>query len=70
MARKQRSPLSDQLRTLIRESGITRYKIWRDTGVSQSLLSKFMSGAQGLSLEKIDVLCEYLALKLARDEER
>lgn len=55
---------SDQLRLAIKESGVSCYRINRDTGVSQSILSRFMNGKAGLSTINVDRLCECLDLEL------
>jgi len=54
---------SDQLREAIERSGISRYRISREAGVSEGQLCRFMAG-EGLSLRSIDALAEYLGLEL------
>lgn len=56
--------ISDDLRRAIESSGLTRYRIAKDTGLSQSLLSRFVSGERGLSLEAIDKIGTLLGLRL------
>jgi predicted transcriptional regulator len=63
MARKQ-TTLSDQLRQAIRDSGVSRYRIAKETGLTQAALSKFVNGLMGLSLESIDSLGKYLDLEI------
>jgi len=53
----------DQIRKAIESSGVTRYRIAQDTGISQSRLSKLMSGDAGLSFEAIEQLADYLGLE-------
>ncbi len=55
---------SDRLRLAIEESGISRYQINRDTGISQAILSRFVNGKAGLSTITIDLLYDYLDLEL------
>ena len=55
--------LSDQLRDAIDECGVSRYRLSRETGVSEAQLCRFMAG-EGLSVKSIDILGEYLGLKL------
>jgi transcriptional regulator with XRE-family HTH domain len=57
-------PLSDQLRQLIADCGITRYRISKDTGVDQAVLEKFVNGKRGMSLQTLDILGEYLGLEI------
>jgi len=63
MARKP-APLSDQLRRAIETSGVSRYRIAKETGVSQSSLALFVSGERGLSIEAMDAVGLYLGLSI------
>ncbi len=49
-------PLSEQLRQAILTSGMSRYEISKQTGVSQSALSKFVLGHRGISVEAMDAV--------------
>ena len=69
MARKRRS-ISEQLRDAIEASGETRYRISQETGISQSMLSRFVSGERGLTSTAIDTLGEYLDLELTKRKRR
>jgi transcriptional regulator with XRE-family HTH domain len=60
MARK-RLKFSDQLRRAVDASGLSRYRIAKLLGVSESLLSRFMSG-KWLGQESLDALAELLDL--------
>ena len=46
--------LTDQLRQAIDDSGLTRYRIAQETGISESTLSKFYLGQRGLSMEALN----------------
>jgi transcriptional regulator with XRE-family HTH domain len=59
-------PLSSQLRRAVAESGLSRYRIAKDVGVSQATLSKFMSGQRGLSMAVMDRIGERLGLSLVK----
>jgi hypothetical protein len=59
------APLSDQLREVVSRSGISRYQLWRRTGVDQAALSRFMAGKCGLSMESIDAVASVLRLRLS-----
>jgi hypothetical protein len=61
---------TEQLRRAIRESGMSRYAIWKGSGVDQATLSKFMSGRHGLSLESVEKLVEVLGLTLTTQKKR
>jgi hypothetical protein len=63
---KKRPKVSDQIRAAIDAAGVTRYRISKDTGISESMLSRFMGGSRGLSMEALDTLGEYLDLEVVR----
>jgi plasmid maintenance system antidote protein VapI len=63
-AKKKATPISDQLRQVIETSGLTRYRIWKETGISQATLSEFINGNRSLSLANIDKLGELLDLTI------
>lgn len=50
----------DQLRRLIDESGLTRYAIAKETGITQAALSRFQAGKAGLSMPNLNLLAELL----------
>jgi transcriptional regulator with XRE-family HTH domain len=54
----------DQLRSEVKRAGVTRYRISQDTGIAEAILSRFVNGTRGLSMENIDALCRYLGLEL------
>ena len=54
---------TDQLRDLIRTCGKTRYRISQESGVPQSTLSRFMSGAE-MSTAALDRLAPVLGLRI------
>lgn len=56
--------LLEVIRTAIRTSGQTRYRIAKATGVAQSQLSRLMSGEAGLSVQNVERLAEYLGLEI------
>jgi transcriptional regulator with XRE-family HTH domain len=66
MARKKPSTvsISDQLREAIRACGTTRYALARQLGISQSTLSRFVSGERGLTLDVVDKLADVLGLQI------
>ena len=55
---------SDEIRRAIEESGVTRYRIWKDTGVPQATLSRFMSGKGGLAMDSLEKVGDYLKWKI------
>ena len=68
MTTRRPTKLSDQLRKIIDECGVTRYRIAQDTGIDESALAKFYNGKRGLSTDALDRLGEYLGLRIEMDE--
>jgi transcriptional regulator with XRE-family HTH domain len=56
--------VSDQIRRAIDQSGITRYRLWKITGVSQATLSRFATGKAALSMEALDLIGEVLGMRI------
>ena len=67
MAQRNPKKLSDQIRQAVVDSKVSRYQIWKDTGIDQSVLGKFVAGKRGISMETLDVLAEYLGLRVVMD---
>ncbi|MCA9120999.1 MAG: helix-turn-helix transcriptional regulator [Planctomycetaceae bacterium] len=63
-SKTKRKTLAEQIRQAIIDSGITQYRIAKDTGISQPLLTRFVNGDRGISLDTADKLIEYLGLEL------
>jgi len=59
MTHKALAEFSEQMRQLVRECGQSRYRISKDTGISQAILSKFVNG-EGMSFKTLDKLAAYL----------
>ncbi len=67
MAKKQsREKVSDQLRRLVRDCGWSCYAISKQTGVSETALSRFLSGERGLSGKALDRIGEFLELEVVQ----
>lgn len=64
MAKKRTQLLTDQLRRAIDDSGLTRYRIAKETGISESALAQFYNGHRGLSMNALNALGEFLELKI------
>ena len=54
----------DRLRQAIRDSDKTRYRLAKKSGISESALSRLMSGERGLSIEAAEKLAEALELEI------
>jgi transcriptional regulator with XRE-family HTH domain len=57
-------PFSEQLREAIAASGASHYALARAVEISESALSRFVSGKRGLTLASLDKLAEVLGLIL------
>ena len=54
----------DQIKAAIEASGLTRYQIWKESGIAQSQLSRLMSGKQGMRVETLEQLADFLGLEI------
>ena len=72
MMGRRSNKLTNQLRHVIDESGLTRYRISKETGISEATLSKFYLGRRGLSMATLDALgeCLHLTIVLGRKPEK
>jgi hypothetical protein len=61
--------LSDQLRTIIKRSGRSRYSICQEAGVDRAHLHRFLLGDCRLTTEALDKLGKVLRLRLIVDNE-
>mgnify|MGYP002626618220 CR=1 FL=1 len=59
--------LTDQLRQAILSADKTRYAIWKETGVAEATLSRFVNGKGGLSSDAVDRIGECLGLWLTTE---
>ena len=64
MAKKRTKLVSDQIRQAIDDSGLTRYRISQETGISETALALFYNGQRGLSMKALNALGEFLELKV------
>lgn len=62
--------LSHQLFRAIEESEVSRYRIAKETGISQSALSLFCNNKRGLSLDAIDALLKFFDLEVKPRNQR
>jgi len=60
----ENTTVSKALRVAMETCGQTRYQIAKNTGVAQSMLSRFANGKTALGLDAVDVLAGFLRLAL------
>lgn len=63
---KDKTTMSETIRTTIHDSGLTLYRVAKDAGVAYAPLHRFMNGERGLSVESLDKLCGFLGLELTK----
>lgn len=61
--------IADQLRQAIKRSGKSRYRVSLDSGISEAVLSRFVSGKSDLTLANTDKLCKALGLRVVLEPE-
>ena len=66
VGRKSNMTLTDQLIQTIEQSGLTQYRIAKDTGVSCPIVQRFVSRERGITLETADKLAEYFGMRLTK----
>jgi transcriptional regulator with XRE-family HTH domain len=54
------------MRNAIEESGLTRYRIAKDTGIDEAALMRFVRGETSIWLDRPDVVAEYFGLGLVK----
>ena len=64
------SKISDQIRLAIEQSGMSRYRIAKETGIDPASLSRFMAGTTGLSTTTVDKLGLLLGLEIVVQKRR
>ena len=67
---KRRVMLSDQVRQAVDDCGMTRYAIWKATGIDQATLSRFVTGERRLSMDSLDRLADLLDLNITTGRRR
>jgi len=62
----KRSPakLSDQIRQAVDASGLSRYRICKETGIDKGLMSRFMAGKGTLSMQTLDAVADLLRIQV------
>jgi len=63
---KSTGTISDTLRAIIQESGLTAYSLGKMTGVNAAVIARFLNGERDLRLGTVDKLCDALSCELSR----
>ena len=61
---RKKTPLDEQLRKIIRNCGMSRYRISKLTGIDAAVLCKFMAADVGLSMKSLNALGELFDIRL------
>lgn len=61
---------ADQIRQAVRESGLTPYRICKDTEIDQAMMSRFLAGKMWLGEATLNRLAAYLGLEVAKRKEK
>jgi plasmid maintenance system antidote protein VapI len=56
--------LQDQLREAVKNSGLSLYRIAKDSGVAYQVLHRFASGQRDLTLATATKLADYFGMRL------
>ncbi len=62
MTKKQANRLSDEIRAAIKNCGMSRYRIAKETGIDPAALCRFAQGKMGLTIDTLDKLAECIGL--------
>ncbi|MCL2646822.1 MAG: helix-turn-helix transcriptional regulator [Phycisphaerales bacterium] len=58
------SKILDKIRKAINASDKTRYRLWKETGITQSQLSRLRSNEAGVSVDNLERLADALGLEI------
>ena len=58
------SKICDKLKQAIEKGTKSRYRLWQETGIKQSHLSRFMAGTRGLGVDNAEKLAKALGFEL------
>ncbi len=61
---KHMTDLHGSLRKAIGQSGLSRYSIAQETGISQAQLSRYVRRMQGISIENAELIADHLGLEI------
>ena len=70
MAKRKSIALSEQLRRLIEDGPLTRYRIAKESGVDASQLFRFVNGTGRLTTDSLDKVGKVLKLQITTELEQ
>ncbi len=56
--------MSDQVRQAIKQCGLTRYAISKQTSLTEGALSRFMSGQRDMTLRTLETIAQVIGVRL------
>ena len=62
-----RPTLIDQIRQAVNAAGVSRYAICKAGGISEAVMSRFMAGKTGLSMESLNAIADVLQLRIVAE---
>jgi plasmid maintenance system antidote protein VapI len=62
--------LEKEIRTAIKKSGFSIYRLAKESGVSQPILCRFVNGKRGITLATASKLVDTLGLKLILEKKK
>ena len=68
--KRKEKTVSDQLRDIIENGPLTRYRISKDSGVDASQLLRFVKGTGRLTTDSLDKIGEVLKLRIVSNLEQ
>ena len=68
--RKKETYLEKQIREAFKNSGMTIYRLAKDSGVSQPVVSRFVNEKRGITLATASKLAEALNLELIQTKKK
>ena len=60
--------LTEQLRWYLKNCGVSNLQIEHETGIHNSVLSRFGREERGMSLDALNTLAKYLKVRLVQDK--
>jgi ribosome-binding protein aMBF1 (putative translation factor) len=68
MVKKQTKRLSDEIRAAVKNCGMSRYRIAKETGIDAAVLCRFAQGKTGITTDTLDKLAECIGLRIVADK--